>query len=165
MTELCITVSKSKASLATLQGWGAPSHRTPPSREIICTDVRHQKRGRDKHQPQTAEVGCQLPGTSVEGVSISKSEGHVWVLAEFSHHTRKSSGEVWKGQTCCARSWILGLSRSPTRSPVKQFELTQLGSAKQLARGTIQATGAWIETFQRTNENQGLQQMVLKKVD
>lgn len=81
--------------------------------------MQHQKRGQDKHQPQRAEVGCQLPGTSVEGVSILKTEENVWVLLEYSHHTRNSSGEVWKGQTSCVSSWILGLSRRPTRSPVR----------------------------------------------
>lgn len=43
--------------------------------EITCTKGRHRKREREKHQPQRAEVGCQLPGTSVEDASPSKMEG------------------------------------------------------------------------------------------
>lgn len=160
MTELCITVSKPKDSRATLQRWEEPSHRTPPH-EIICTNVRHQRRGRDKHQSQRKGIGSQLPGTSVEDVSLSKTTANV-----FGHYgSIPVTPEGLLGGSGKNQSAVLGLSRNPTWSPVKWFELTQLGSAKQLARGTIQATGAWTETFQHTNENQELQQMVLKKVD
>lgn len=79
ITELCITVSKSKASLAALQGWGALSHRTTPC-EMICTNAWHQKRRRDKDQPQRAEVECQLAGTSAEEIDLAKTKGNVWVL-------------------------------------------------------------------------------------
>lgn len=164
-TELCVTVSKSKASSVNLQGWGAASCRIPP-REIMAYNNNDKNNNLyqcgTKSSPES-RGGTPATWSSVEDIGLSKPKGNVWNIPV--HHTRTSFGEVWKGQTCWARSWILGLSRSPIRSPVKQFGLTQLGSAKQLARGTIRATGAWIETFQHTNENQGLQQTVLKKVD
>lgn len=131
-------------------------HTELPGCEMICPAVHTSKQDGINSSP--GQQSWDVRDCSGKHQSFQK----LLELVEYSHHSRKSPEEVWKGQSCCGRRWILGTPDPPER----QSELTDSDwSVKGLARGTTRATGAWTETFQCTNENQELQQVALKKAD
>lgn len=124
--------------------------------KIICTSAGHWKVGRAEHQRQRAWDASEQGLGWKMSVRPKPREEIVWV---YSHHTRRV------GKDKPSVQGIFGAEQGPHLIPSEDLWVDSTWKRTAAGKGTAQAAGARTEALQHTNENQGLHQMVLKKVD
>lgn len=88
-----------------------------PPYEIACTNAWHHKRGQEQTPVPESRDGMLTTGDFSGRRHSSQNWGGLSGCYQSILSHRSLLGRFGKGQTCCVRS--LGLSRIPTRSPVK----------------------------------------------